>query len=237
MKTEYLFKMFLEFSKAYGINDTFNNFERYQYLFARWVYEKEKASKCYVQLFDYMKNHDEIEPSVIAEFGKGKYDTVAISMNLYTPHKAIVVSPYAETITLRGIEAHKGELSETDGETFIKYDSKIDCLLSSNCHWWFNSDEINTLMTQVPFTKEELKPFLNLVDSNKALFIGTYGSLEDKDREQNIEKIRDLYNLLNSISYRDVNFCSESTDGYYLSAIRVNSKENVLRKVLTRYTN
>lgn len=28
MKTEYLFKMFLEFSKAYGINDTFNNFER-----------------------------------------------------------------------------------------------------------------------------------------------------------------------------------------------------------------
>ena len=179
MKTEYLFKMFLEFSKAYGINDTFNNFERYQDLFARWVYEKEKASKRYVQLFDYMKNYDEIEPSVIAEFGKGKYDTAAISMNLYTPHKAIVVSPYAETITLRGIEVHKGELSETDGETFIKYDSKIDCLLSPNCHWWFNSDEINTLMTQVPFTKEELKPFLNLVDSNKALFIGTYGSLED----------------------------------------------------------
>ncbi len=82
---------------------------------------------------------------------------------------------------------------------------------------------------------KELKPFLNLVDSNKALFIGTYGSLEDKDREQNIEKIRDLYNLLNSISYRDVNFCSESTDGYYLSAIKVNSKEKGLRKVLTRY--
>ena len=85
MKTEYLFKMFWEFSKAYGINDTFNNFERYQDLFARWVYEKEKASKRYVQLFDYMKNYDEIEPSVFAEFGKGKYDTAAISL-IYIHH-------------------------------------------------------------------------------------------------------------------------------------------------------
>lgn len=234
MKTEYLFKIFLEFSKAYGINDTFNNFEKYQDLFARWVYEKEKASKSYVQLFDYMKNYDEIEPSVIAEFGKGKYDTAAISMDLYTPHKAIVISPYAETITLRGTEIHKGELSEVDGETFVKYGSNIDYSLKPNCHPLFN-DEINTLMTQVPFTKEEIKPFLNLVDSNKTLFIGTYGSLEDKDREQNIEKIRDLYNLLNSISYRDVHFCSESDNGAYLSAIKINSKEKVLRKVLTRY--
>lgn len=99
-----------------------------------------------------MKNYDEIEPSVIARFGKGKYDTTTISMDLYTPHKAIVISPYAEIITLRGIEVHKGGLSEIDGETFIRYDSKIDCLLSPNCHWWFN-DEINTLITQVPFKK------------------------------------------------------------------------------------
>lgn len=42
MKTEYLFKMFLEFSKAYGINDTFNNFERYQDLFARGYMKKKK---------------------------------------------------------------------------------------------------------------------------------------------------------------------------------------------------
>ena len=67
------------------------------------------------------------------------------------------------------------------------------------------------------------------------IFIGINGSLEDKDREQNIEKIRDLYNLLNSISYRDVHFYSESENGFYLSAIKINSKEKVLRKVLTRY--
>lgn len=104
MKTEYLFKMFLEFSKARGINDTFNNFEKYKDLFIKWVHDKEKTSESYVRLFHYMKNHDEIKPSVIAEFGKGKYDTAAISMNLYTPHKTIVISPYAETITMREIE-------------------------------------------------------------------------------------------------------------------------------------
>lgn len=232
MKTEYLLKMFLEFSKAYGISDTFNNFEKYQDLFAKWVYDKEKASKSYVQLFDYMKNYDEIESSVIAEFGKGKYDTAAISMNSYTSHKAIVISPYAETITLPETEIYKGELSEVDGETFVKYYSKIDYSLRPNCHHWFN-DEIDALMTQVPFTKKELKLLLNLVNSNKTLFIGTYGSLEDKDREQNIEKIRDLYNHLNPISYKDVHFCSESQNGSYLSAVKIDSKEKVLRKVLT----
>lgn len=233
MKNEYLLKMFLEFSKAYGINDTFDNFEKYLDLFARWTYEKEKASKSYAQLFDYMKTCNEIEPTIIAEFGKGKYDTAAISMNLYTLHKAIVISPYAETINLRNIETYKGELSEKSGQTFVKYDDKIDYSLSPNCHPLFN-DNINTLMTQVPFTKEELNPFLNLIDTNKTLFIGTYGSLEDKDREQNIEKIRILYNHLNHISYRDVRFCSESENGSYLSAIKIASKEKVLHKVLTR---
>lgn len=119
---------------------------------------------------------------------------------------------------------------EISGETFVKYDSKADFLSRPNCHPWFN-DEINTLMTQSPFTKEELKPYLNLIDSNKTLFIGAYGSLEDKDKEQNIEKIRNLYNLLKSISHRDVRFCSESENGAYLSAIKINSKEMVLHKV------
>ena len=69
MKTEYLFKMFLEFSKAYGINDTFNNFERYQDLFARWVYEKEKASILGVQVVpdDDVSKYGIINPKVIID--------------------------------------------------------------------------------------------------------------------------------------------------------------------------
>lgn len=234
MKTEYLFKMFLEFSKAYGINDTFNNFDKYQDLFAQWVFNKEKSSRSYVQLFDYMKNCDEIEPSMIAEFGKGKYDTAVISMNFYTSHRAIIISPYAETITLRGTEIYKGQLSEVDGETFVKYDNKVDYSLNPNCNPIFN-EEIDAIMTQVPFAQGELMPFLNLVDSNITLFIGTYGSIQDKDKDENIKRIRNLYDELNSISYRDVNFCSENQNGSYLSAIKINSKQKTLKKVLTRW--
>lgn len=57
---KYLFKMFKEFKKAYGIQDTFDNFSKYQDLFANWVISKRNAATNYVQLFDYMENYEEI---------------------------------------------------------------------------------------------------------------------------------------------------------------------------------
>ena len=43
--------MFEEFKKAYGINDSYNNFNRYQDLFVDWIAKKRYAARGYVKLF------------------------------------------------------------------------------------------------------------------------------------------------------------------------------------------
>lgn len=231
---KYLFKMFEEFKKAYGIKDTFDNFSKYQDLFANWIINKKNAATNYVQLFDYMENDEEIQTYTMAEFGKGIYDTIAIEMANNTIHQPIVISPFAETIKRdSGIEVFTGELAVcNDGDVIVKYPTEEDYATNPNCHPIFN-DEIGTLMTQVPYSKVELYPFFKLIDSYKTLFIGTYGSLSDKDCEENLKRIQSLYQELCDINYRDVNFCSETQEGCYLSAIKISSRAKVLKKTLT----
>lgn len=230
---KYIFKMFEEFKKAYGIKDTFGNFSKYQDLFANWIISKSNAASNYVQLFDYMENYDEIQTHTMAEFGKGAYDTIAIEMTNHTNYQPIVISPYAQTIKKdSGIEVFTGELTLlNDGEVIVRYPSKEDYSINPNCNPVFN-DDIGTLMTQLPFSDKELLPFLHLIDSTKTLFIGTYGALCDKDREENLQRLLDLYHQLSNISYRDVNFCSETLEDSYFSAIKINSKEKVLKETL-----
>ena len=235
MENKYLEKMFEEFKMAYGISDTFDNFVKYEDMFIEWVKSKRKAAAIYVQLFDYMNYYGEIQRHNMAEFGKGVFDTVAIEMANHTSHLPIVISPYAQTIKKdSGILAFTGELVLlNDGDVIVRYPSKEDYFKNPNCDFVFN-DDIDTLMTQVPYSHKELLPFLHLVNSHKTLFIGTYGALSDKDREKNLQKILDLYYKISDISYRDVNFCSETLDDSYFSAIKIKSKDETdLRKTLT----
>lgn len=222
---KYLFKMFEEFKKASGIEDTFDNFDKYQDLFLNWVISKKNAAANYVQLFDYMKNDEEIQNNTIAEFEKGICDTVAIEIANNTVHQPIVISPFAETIKGDNrVKTFDGQLIVRNEDVVIKYKSRLEYYANPNY------DEIDVFITQVPYSKEELDPFLKLIDSYKTLFIGTYGSLNDKDCEENLKKIQCLYNELCNIRYRDVNFCSEIQEGSYLSAIKISSKTKVLGK-------
>ena len=233
MKSEYLNKMFEEFKKAYGINDSFDNFNKYKDLFVEWIILKKGNARKYVQLFDYMKDYEEIETEVMAEFGKGLFDTIAIEMATHTNHQPIIISPYAQTIKRdSGIEVFNGKLALlNDGNVIVKYPSKDDYSINPNCHPKLN-DDIGTFMTQAPYSNEELLPFLRLTNSNKTLFIGTYGSLIDKDRYENLHRLLNLYHQLSNISYRDVDFHSETLDDTYLAAIKISSKEKVLKKTL-----
>lgn len=231
---KYLLKMFEEFKKAYGIKDTFNNFNKYSDLFENWIFNKRVAATSYVQLFDYMENDEEIQTYTMAEFGKGIYDTIAILMANNTNYVPIVISPFAETIERdSGIKAFTGKLVVcNDGDVVVEYPTTEDYATNPNCHQIFN-DEIGTLMTQVPYSKAELYPFFKLIDSYKTLFIGTYGSLNDKDREENLKRIQSLYQKLCDVNYRDVNFCSETIGDSYLSAIKISSRAKVLKKTRT----
>ena len=119
---EYLEKMYEEFKKAKGIEDSNGNIDKYQDLFNEWVSTKEKAASYYVKLFDYLENRDSISTKVIAEFGKGVYDTVTNQMAKYTEHQPIIVSRYARTIPEdSNIVAYSGNLLAIDSDVIVSY--------------------------------------------------------------------------------------------------------------------
>lgn len=201
---KYRLKLFEEFKSAYGIIDTIDNLEQYSDLFVNWIVTKQSAASNYVKLYDYMQTDYEENGDVIAEFGKGIYDTVAIEMSKNTLHNPVVISPFAETIAKEsGLEVFNGKLAQYDGNVFVKYQNEIDYYKGPNCHPLFNN-EINTLMTQYHFSEEELQLLLRFMNSDKTLFIGTYGSLTDKDRKENLQKIRTLYQRLRDLSHNNI---------------------------------
>lgn len=57
--------------------------------------------------------------------------------------------------------------------------------------------------------------------------------LHDKDCEENLKKILTLYHELSDVSPRNIDYYSETQDNAYLSAIKISSKQNVLRRTLT----
>ena len=230
MNEQYLNKMFEEFKRAYGIKDTVENFSDYQDLFEEWVMLKRKSASHYVQLFDYMDHNDELEIRTMAEFGKGAYDTIAIAMATHTNYQPIVISPYAQTIAKdSGIQTYTGELSLLNNrDVVVKYPSSNDYRMNPNCDPVFR-DDIGTFMTQIPYSKKEILPFLSLMESPKILLIGTHGALSDQDRKENLQQLSNLYHQLSNLDSRDVQFCSETQEDSYVSAIKVTPKAKVLR--------
>ena len=153
MYDEYLLKMFEEFKKAYGINDSYNNFNRYQDLFVDWIAKKRYAARGYVKLFEYMNRNDNMN-YVLAEFGKGIFDTVTIEMSKTTSYHPIVISPYASTINkYNEIFTYDGELLVLDDRVIVKYFDNKAYYLNPNCDPNIN-DKIKMFMTQMPYSKK-----------------------------------------------------------------------------------
>lgn len=230
----YLRKMFKEFKSTYKIKDkncNYNNFSYYSDEFFEWIRLKNKASENYVQLLDYMHKLDSESPMTIVETGKGIYDTTASEMVSATNHTPILISPYASTIVANYLfESYTGNLclNKYYGPV-IEYKELDDYVCNPNCNPHIRNN-INALMTQLPFSKEEILPYLSLVNSNKTLFIGTYGNLTDENRKENLETIESLYRRIQNISSNQVAFASETSNDSYLSAIEVKPKEKVLVK-------
>lgn len=230
MENDYLLEMFLKFSKAYGIRAYFDDFEKYTEEFSNWVHNKSKASENYIQLFKYMTRNDAY-PGFIAEFGKGKYDTVTIPMYQQTSHNVVAISPFAETIKMKGIDSYRGKLVKVGSETVVKYYNSDDYCLGPNCHNMFNNT-IDVLMTQAPFSTDEIKPILNLIGSDKTLFIGAFGSLDDQDKAECISTIENLHAQIRSDGYENIEFYGEISNGSYLASIKINPNQKVLKKTL-----
>ena len=226
---KYYNKLLNEFKNAYGIKDS--NYSIF--LLKEWLTKKRQFIVNYVQLLEYMRKYDDVAMKSVVEIWKGVFDTITLEMVENTEHQPTVISLFAETMKDCEVQAFTGELTVEKDEVFVKYPREEDYYTNQNCNTYFNND-IDTLMIQAPYSNKEIYPFLKLVNSSKTLFIGTYGSLDDKDYKENLQGIEKLYQELRNINYRNIELSSETYNGAYLSAVKISSQQRKLRKSLSR---
>ena len=164
-----------------------------------WVKERQTIGKEYIKIL----NSDKEEIGLIAEIGKGSLDSLTMAIKENTPYDAITITPYTSTF----------------GKEVDAYDPRV--LSDSECVELNN--EIQTVMLQLPCSVNEIKAVLKLTNSDKTLFVGAYGLSEDKDKEENLQTIKNLYDIMKITSNRQVEYLEVEDDGYYYSVVEVYS--------------
>lgn len=188
-------------------------------LFERWLEEKQKILKYYVQILCDM---DFIPSNGVIEFDKGIYDTSLTKLNKEC--NKILVSKFAKTVK------NEKKLISVNGKVNI---DKKDVYLEYND---FISDisQIKTYITQYPIHKETIEMLSNLNNIGKNIFIGTYGSLRDLDKDSKLKKLYDLKKELqlnlNKYFYGEVVY----TDKYYLAAITQKYNTNIKKEKIIK---
>ena len=173
--------------------------------FKYWLEEKEKILPLYVQFLIAL----DLNPSKgVVEINKSEKDSTLPYMPYDT--KGILVSKNTRTKILdkNGIININGNLILNENEPKIEYQKKI-----------LDISNFKNFITQFPINDETKTIMAELMNTDKNVFIGTYGKMKDKNRRDNL---KDLYDLKQQLSkYLNKNITDEViyTSEFYLAAI------------------
>lgn len=234
--TMYFMKMYQEFKKANGMKGGIEDLSKYQDMFIDWLEAKAKASNNYGGLIYDIGIEEDSKYRRVVEFDKGLYDTATIRLSELLVEPPVVISPYArslEKLSGSGIELAEGRLVNSDSDVFVSYQNASDYFESPNCSTVFG-DDIGTMLTQMPFTKDDIKPLLLALKNGKTIFLGADGMLDDKDKEENIQRILFLYEQLQAVDFIDSSFESTTMDNSYLATVKATPRVKRYVKVKTK---
>lgn len=230
MNEKYSLKLFEQFKSAYGIKDIDISSASYDYLIDEWLRDRKKASKQYAELFEFMNNRDGFDHQLIAEVGKGIHDTVAFDF-VNEGYNCVVVSPYADTFgNSCDVKVYNGKLFKVLDTAIIKYKKESEYITNPNCDSAFN-DDIDTIMSQVPFVSSDIEVIPLLAAKNKSMFFGAYGSINDSDRRKKEKRVELLYDTLKDMNLGSLESYCETKSNCYVSAIKILPKPKQKQKL------
>lgn len=216
----YLDKLFAEFKKVYGIRNKDIRLADFKDEFSRWLINKQKAMKDYIALLQYM----DLYSNSLTEVGKGLYDTIGFDLKNDFLAEPIIITPYADSFIgfQDEFDIYKGFLVTDKNHVDINYDD--------NALFYPEFHDIDTFITQLPLTIEEIIPFLRMLNTDKTIYLGTYGSVIDKNSKANIDELLFLYHKFLDNSDREITYNSETQNDNYVAAIKVENKHYIRTK-------
>lgn len=234
---EYMTMLYVEFCKSQGlkIGTDEKEFFKYKEAFSSWIAEMYKVKGKYADLLSYMIS----DSRLIAELGKGKYDSVAPELK-DKGLSIIAITPYIETLKSERIKGFDGKVRFYRENRYsaitpiIKYEDPLVQKVAPNIVPCDEKESIDTLITHLPISEVSLKPLIKSSGQSNDIAIGFYGLLEDKNIE---DKIRELLRIKVYIEDLYCVNCEEeriTENGMYLHILKSKQKQLVLRKGLHR---
>lgn len=213
---KYLSLLIKQFKQANNIKNVDINSQAFMSEFSEWIILRQKASKNYLALLEYMKLSKFADRDT-AEIGKCKYDTIV------KPFNTTIITPHVS-----GLETLENE-RVINAEFVVMGEKPV--LFGANKNGKPISSSSNlTFMTQNPYTPVEIRNWEDLHNSgNYDIIVGVYGSIHDKDIESKLKQIKELEKKLNG-SYNE-SYIREGTVIGDIYSCAIASK----RKVKTMY--
>lgn len=116
----------------------------------------------------------------VIELDKGYYDNVL--KNLDKDCNKILVSDFCKTVkNEKKLVSLNGNILIDKNNVYLEHDKKISDI-----------SKINSYITEYPYSKESMELLANLNNIGKNIFIGTYGYLNDLDKDLKLKKLYEL---------------------------------------------
>lgn len=206
MLSEYILSLYKQYCECIGKIPNIEELYELPNEFIAWLNSRTQLGKQYREYISYLG----VEPSssVIAEVGKGVYDTILTE-------RMIIISPYAKTISKTQEPSSLimlGNQPLIATKKNIIAPTGIDIFLTHNPH------------------NEQLISHWHKIHNGKShnICVGIYGKLYDKDRTEKIRMLETLSDKLEDdieITYDEIN------DSYFYN---IKSSRKILKKELIR---
>ena len=176
--------------------------------YKRWLEEKRNILPMYEKFLESM---DMFPNRGIIEIGKTTNDSILF----YTPSdtKGILVSPYVKTEKTEKdkIVSCRGELIIDGNDINLLYNNKLVLVKSMNNY-------VSTL------DDETLDIIKELFTTNKNVFLGVYGNITDKNRQNKLDELYNIKEELEAFTGKDFVGELSSTNNYYFAALNKKMK-------------
>lgn len=201
MNKKYLLELYNQYKNSTGMKDDNINFSDFE----NWLYR-------YNYLIDEYMDYEEeygykLDSPTLAEVDKGYMDSIAFD-------PMIIISPYADTFFLK-----PSKLVRLDDQTLIMIDGEL-----------LKPEGIDTFITQNPYNPLLIQSWdkMHYADGFN-IGVGVYGYLDDKDKDDKLKMLADLYESLkleSSFSSK-INFECDTYRDKYFSIVTAKVKEKV----------
>lgn len=224
--SEYLAMLFIEFSKAQGIDLEKENLSTKEKEFNGWIKAMQQVKNLYADFV-----FDKISDSILtAELGKGRLNSIVPDLNK-KGIETIAITPYIETFDPTIVQGNNGKISYNSytQNIEIKYENpEIQAFAPNITPDYFY--QIDTLITHLPMRSKSISTLIETSRIYNDIAIGAYGFTEDKDIDSKIRRLQEIKEKINSFYCVG---CDEEyirENGMYLYLLKSNQKTRILVK-------